>query len=164
MSSNTPECVNFLPIISTFFGSFFGVIIGAILNNRFVIKSTDLHFFNIAAIKFRKEIHPFYSEVREMLLKDNKGMIGNNETWSYRRMQQILPEHRKIIEEFIFSIPINHRHSFDIIADTYCPQKETYTEDDINAMYWSGVDMKVEMSIRNKIKEKIEQMMNFKIT
>lgn len=163
MSCNSQVLVSILSIFGTFIGSLVGVIIGSYFNSFFAIKSTELHFFKTAAIKFRKEIYPFYNEIREMLLKDNRGMIGNNETWIYRRMQQIIPEHRKIIEEFRFSIPTKHQLRFNNIADTYCPPQETYTEDDIKKMFWSNENMKIEMSKRKEIKDKIEQMMNFNI-
>src|SRR4030042_1638926 len=126
-STEILKCI--FSISDTLVGSFLGVIIGAILNNHFVTKSTEKHFFNIASQKFKSELMPFYHEVCEMFGKNAENILGNNDTWSFRRMQQIIPHHSKIINEFLFSIPIKHRHSFNIIADSYCPPQTICSED-----------------------------------
>lgn len=154
------EIVNGILLI---IGTILGVLAGVWLNNQFIIKSADYQFFGIAKAKFRSAMMPFYNEISKMADKNNKIELGNNNYWSCFTMPKIIPEHRKVIDEFRFSIPIKQRHGFDVIADAYCPPQETYNEDKIKEMYWSDENMEREMQIRQGIKNNIEKMMDFNI-
>ena len=140
-----------------------GTISGILINQRFIRRSTERQILSIAADKFRSVMMPFYHEICEMTGKDVGNIIGNNDTWIMRRMRQIIPEHRKFINEFRFSIPERYRHGFDIIADSHCPPQKTNSEDNIDKIYFSDGNMKVEMMYRNKVKTNLEKMMDFNI-
>jgi hypothetical protein len=143
--------------------SVIGTLLGVIITQHYIRKSTERQIFAVAADKFRAAMMPFYNEVCEMATGINDQRLDDNNIWSFRRMPQIISKHRKIIDEFRFSIPIKYRHSFDVIADSYCPPQTAYTEDQIKTMYWSDESMEREIQIRKDIKNNIENMMKFNI-
>lgn len=158
MSSNPHTCINIVHLITTFFGTFTGVIAGAFLNNQYIKISTEKHFFKIASNKFRSELMPFYHEISEVI-KENSTGIETNINWSLNRMRQIIPVHRKIINEFRFSIPSKHLPRFNGIVKEYIPEDNDKAEE----KYFSDTDTKAEMSIRKEIKARLESIINFSI-
>ena len=158
MSSDPQICINAINLVTTFFGTFMGVIAGVFLNNQYVKTSAEKHFFKIASNKFKSEIMPFYHEISEIIEENSKG-TESNVNWSFMRMKQIIPAHRQIINEFRFSIPSKHLFRFNRIIEKYIPENSDTAEE----KYFSDGDMAAEKSIRKSIKENIEALIYFSI-
>lgn len=123
-------------------------------------KLPEKEAFIKAADKFRNKMMSFYNEISERIA--NTEEIGSSH-WAMLRMEQTRQQHRRYIDEFRFSIPEEHRHRFNLIADKHCPPEELYSNDDINKMFWSDDDPERENQIRKDIKKNLEKLMDFTV-
>jgi hypothetical protein len=120
----------------------------------------ELAMFYTARDKFQKEMMSFYHFLTKHVRELETGTAVTNVILDILPRQ--LATHRKLIDEFRFSVPEHERGRFDSIANKYCPPYYDYEKYEFKEKYGTS-EATEEAQLRRNVLADLESLLWFSI-